>query len=275
MREAPGALRQKTSRSCLAPCGRSRISHTRLADDAGSLPHAGRIHQHAPGPAVDVKLLHNAAHAAHPGPLLGRRHRQSQMQGGRTLIDVVRIDDQRLGQLSGRAGELAEDQHALLVVSRRDEFFGHEIHAVMQAADDAEVGPSVIGGDVLRIVMFDPQINGLVSLSPESLIDAFGRGDDLLRELLILLNLGAAGSGDLDEGERADPFRLQLQQPFNGKEPLENALRIVQPFDADTDAMRVRESVDRADMCPARRTGGCSLALDWATRWKSGNGSPR
>ena len=73
----------------------------------------------------------------------------------------------------------------------------------------------------------------------------------LLRELLILIDLGAAGSGDLDEGERADPFRLQLQKPFDGEEPLENALRIIQPFDADTDAMRVGDAVDCADVGPA------------------------
>ena len=57
------------------------------------------------------------------------------VQRGRALVDVVGIDDQRLGELARRAGELAEDQHAALVVARGDELLGHQVHAVVQAAD--------------------------------------------------------------------------------------------------------------------------------------------
>ena len=49
------------------------------------------------------------------------------------LLDVVRVDDQRLGQLARRAGELRQHQHALLVVARGDELLRHQVHAVVQA----------------------------------------------------------------------------------------------------------------------------------------------
>ena len=55
------------------------------------------------------------------------------------LVEVVRIDDERLGQLARRAGERAEHQHAALVVARGDELLGDQVHAVVQAADVAEV----------------------------------------------------------------------------------------------------------------------------------------
>ena len=57
----------------------------------------------------------------HPLALLGRRHGQRLVQRVGALLDVVRIDDQRLRQLARRAGEAAQDQHAVLVVARGDE----------------------------------------------------------------------------------------------------------------------------------------------------------
>ena len=55
------------------------------------------------------------------------------------------IDLQRVGQLAGRAGELAEDQHAVLVGPAGDELLGDQVHPVVQRADDAEVGQPVQG----------------------------------------------------------------------------------------------------------------------------------
>ena len=52
---------------------------------------------------------------------------------------VVRIDDQRLGQLLRGAGQLAQNQHAVEVVARGDELLGDEVHPVVQRRDDAEV----------------------------------------------------------------------------------------------------------------------------------------
>ena len=74
-----------------------------------------------PGPAVDVELLHQVAHAAHARALLVGRHGEREVHRRGALLDVVGVDDQRLGQLARRAGELRQDQHALLVVARSDD----------------------------------------------------------------------------------------------------------------------------------------------------------
>ena len=58
-------------------------------------------------------------------------------------IDIVGIDDQRVLELLRRAGERAQHEHAVLVVSRRDELLGDQVHAVVQRADDAEVREAV------------------------------------------------------------------------------------------------------------------------------------
>ncbi len=56
--------------------GRSSIAlaPSRGAGDPPPVAHARRVEQHAPGPAVDVELLDQAAHAAHAVALLVGRH---------------------------------------------------------------------------------------------------------------------------------------------------------------------------------------------------------
>ena len=110
-------------------------------------PQARRVHEHPARPAVDVELGDERAHRPHAVPLLVRRHGERRREGGARLLEVVGVDDERLGQLARGAGELAQDQHALLVVPRRDELLGHQVHAVVQAAHVADVGRPVVAED--------------------------------------------------------------------------------------------------------------------------------
>ena len=67
----------------------------------------------------------------------------ARIEGVREAVDVVWVDDQRILQLLGRARQRAQHEHAVLVVARGDEFLGHQIHSIVQRADDAEVRESV------------------------------------------------------------------------------------------------------------------------------------
>ena len=60
------------------------------------------------------------------------RHRDGLVNGLGYLFDVVGIDQQRIGQFQRSAREGAQDQHAAIVVTRGHEFFGNQIHAIMQ-----------------------------------------------------------------------------------------------------------------------------------------------
>ena len=75
----------------------------------------------------------------------------------RALIGVIRIDNERLGQFTRGAGELRQDEHAALVLVGRDELLGHEVHAVVQAADEAEVGGAQVFVHGIRLVMLGQQ----------------------------------------------------------------------------------------------------------------------
>ena len=70
-----------------------------------------------------------------------------------TPSQVVRIDNERLGQLTRRTGKAAQQQHSVLVVARRHELLGHQVHAVVQAADVANVCRPIVPEDLGRLTV--------------------------------------------------------------------------------------------------------------------------
>src|SRR5665213_1058674 len=104
-----------------------------------------KLTDQAARPPVDIVLADVGAHALHADAALFRRHLQSAVDRVRHLVRVVRIHQERIGQLMARAGEAAQDQHALVVVARRHEFLCNQIHAVVQRRDQAEISGPVVG----------------------------------------------------------------------------------------------------------------------------------
>jgi hypothetical protein len=63
------------------------------------------------------------------------------------LPEIVGVHDERLGEIPRGAGELAEHEDTLLVVTRGHELLGHEVHPVVEAAHVTEVGGAVVAED--------------------------------------------------------------------------------------------------------------------------------
>src|SRR5207253_796912 len=179
------------------------------------LSHTGCIREHASCPAVDVELLDKSTHAPHPSTLLYLGHGQSDVERGGKLIDVVRVDHERLSQFTGSSRELTEDQDALLVIAGADEFFGDQIHPVVETADHTDIRAAITLTDLGRLVMLNFQTDRFVAIPPEPLVDLLCQCKHLAREVLVLFDDRAAGSGNLNECELADPFGLEFQQPFH------------------------------------------------------------
>ena len=59
------------------------------------------------------------------------------------LLDVERVDDERLGELRRRARELRQHQHAVLVDACRAELLGDQVHAVAQRRHEHDVGGAI------------------------------------------------------------------------------------------------------------------------------------
>jgi hypothetical protein len=110
-----------------------------MAWRAATTAHGGRVKQHAASPAENVELGDETAHQAHAVALFHFWHGQCHVKCGGALVSIVGIDDQCLGQFPCRTGELGQNEDAALVIACRDKFLGDQVHAVMQAADKAQI----------------------------------------------------------------------------------------------------------------------------------------
>ena len=95
------------------------------------------------------------------------------------------IDDQRLGQLLRRAGQLAQNQHAVEIVARGDELLRHKVHAVVQRRDDAEVREPVERHELrqLRATVFRYRIGPSSALPAVLRVDAARSGSSISAEI--------------------------------------------------------------------------------------------
>ena len=166
------------------------------------------------------------------------RHRGGPVQRIGRLFDVVRIDDQRFGQLACGAGEAAEDQHAVLVVARGDELLAHQVHAVVQAGDHADVGGAEQLVDRIVLVMLGQQVDRLVvrGLPKRLLMRSVARCDAFVEAAGIpraRLRVGAATCTNTNLPTHCGYFS---SRPLDRVQPLEDALGVVEPVDADREA---------------------------------------
>ncbi len=132
---------------------------------------ARRIQQHPPSPAIDIEVAYQLTHAAHALALLRLGHGQRSVERLRALLDVVRINDECLVQLARSAGELGQYQDAQLVIARSNEFFGDQIHAVMQAGDDADIAAAITARQPLGVEVLHAQQYGGCDQIDMALVD--------------------------------------------------------------------------------------------------------
>ena len=131
------------------------------------------------------------------------RHRERDAQRARALLDVVGVDDQRLGSSREAPANCDRISTPLLVVVRGDELLGHEVHAVVQAAHDADVGsPRMVlvhgVGLVVLVQQDDRRMRGMFGIQRVDL------GDAPVHTLGVVLVVGDGAPrrrGDLDERE--------------------------------------------------------------------------
>jgi hypothetical protein len=91
------------------------------------------------------------------------------------------------GKLARRAGELAEYEHARIVIARRDEFFRDEIHSVMKTAHKAQLRGAIVLVHFGRLVMLNEKNYCRMNSFRESRVDSrHQRANPLLIGLIIL-----------------------------------------------------------------------------------------
>ena len=134
----------------------------------------------------------------------------------------------------GRAAGVGEHEDAGMLggVNGR-ELLGDEVHAVGERGDDADVRGLQAGGDLVRRVRGEIQLDG-VRLA-EARVDALGDLDHGGALGLVLRHVVARGRGPLHEARLVAPALVPQQQPLERLEALADALRVVEPVDAEQD----------------------------------------
>src|SRR5262245_59614717 len=193
---------------------------------------AGQLGQQDAGPAVNVVLADVGPHAPHAGATLGHFHLDGLPDGLCHHLQIVRVDEQGVRQLTRRSREAAENEHAVLVVAGRDEFLGHQVHAVVERRHHAEVGAPIEAIDLAVVVVPLPIDDRLPVAVAQGLVHRPHRGLDLVLELLVARDAAPARRGDLHEDDPAAILRPPFEEPANGAESLRQPFGVVDALDA-------------------------------------------
>ena len=113
----------------------------------------------------------------------------------------------------------------------------------MQAGDDAHVGAAKQRIDLALVVVANGKPHRFVAGAAVPLVDFVGEPYRFGLQRMVRIELAARRRGGLDEDELALLFRPTDQEVVDGADAVENALGIVEPFDADRDADIVGQPV--------------------------------
>src|SRR5688572_29691320 len=130
----------------------------------------------------------------------------------RSGVDVVRIDEESLRQLSGGAREATEDQHPAAVVAHRHELLRDQVHAVMEGRHHAEVGMAIEGPDLRSVDMPIDVDDRAPVAGPDSLIDLIDGAAHLRLELTVTGDAAAARRRALNEHHPLAVLGIALEE---------------------------------------------------------------
>src|SRR5579864_9804016 len=188
---------------------RERLSHRRASPEAISASfrnlqaHFAKLSNQASCPPVHVVFAHGLAHSLHAHLFLFWLHFERRANRLRRLIDVIRIYLECIAQLSGGAGKATENQHTTLVVPGGNEFLRYQVHPIVQRSYQAKIGGTVVVLDLLVAVVPVEQHNWLPLIRLESPIDTVGLCLYFGLQVVITLDVCAAGSANLHKSKHA------------------------------------------------------------------------
>ena len=166
----------------------------------------------------------------------------------RGALRVIGIDHQHVVHLFVGAGEPREHQRAAVVDPGGGVLLGDQVHAVAQRRDQSHVGRAVHRDQIFLGLVLVAVVDGNATLAAETPVDTPDHLLDLLAQLLIDVHLGPRGGRDLDEGEASLQLLVAVEHDLHRVQALEDALRVVQPIDAEHQDIRTVGIADRGDL---------------------------
>ncbi len=163
-----------------------------------------------------------------PAVALGRRHRQRGVDRVGELLDVERVDRQRvLPELLVGAGVLREDRHPLALVDERA-LLGDEVHAVEHRVDQQHVVVAVRRHGLLQVVA-QLQLDRHPVRRAVAVVDDRHQRLDALQVLRVLGHVRAGGHQLRHERHALGELGVLLEEQVERREAAQHVLREVRP----------------------------------------------
>src|SRR5882724_10610530 len=210
-------------------------------------------------PPKDVLVTHDASHALHARTTLGLVHAERLQNRIGHLLDIVRIDEQSAGlELLGRAGELAQNERAILLDTARAIFLGYQIHSVFERRYEGDVAPAIMREEIIAIEAPKVILHRQPCAGREATVDVANQPVDALLELVISGNLHPARHDDLDQDYAAAQFRMPFQSGAKCAQALGNSLAVIEPV-RTKNQLTTRKSVAQLLRFFRDRVGSCAI----------------
>src|SRR6266496_4609046 len=182
-------------------------------------------------PPKDTFVTHDTSHALHARSALGRAYLKCFQNRVGHFFHIVRIDEQGAGlELLRRAGELAQDEHAIAVDTARAIFLRHEIHSILERRDEGDVASAVVREKIFTIEAAKMILHRQPGAGREAAVDIANQPIDALLELVIPGNLHPARHDDLYQDHAAAQFRMTFQSGAKCAQALGNSLAVIEPI---------------------------------------------
>src|SRR5205823_3649986 len=134
-------------------------------------------------------------------------------------------------ELLGRAGELAEDEHAIFVDTARAIFLGYQIHSVFERRYEGDVARAIMREEIVAIEAPKVILHRKPGAGREAAVDVANQPVDALLELVISGNLHPARHDDLNQDHAAAQFRMPFQSGAERAQALGNSLAVTEQIE--------------------------------------------
>src|SRR5579859_2688051 len=174
-------LQRPVSRPVLAPCLSAHAFHhfdTNLC----------QIGKKVRGPAVDVVLPHGMAHALHSLGLFLLRHFQCAVNGAGELSNVVGVHKHRVGQFVRSSSERAQEENSALILARRHELLGYEVHPIVERGHHAKGSGPIEASNLFMRMVFLAKNDRFPPRRLEAGVDAVRLRTHFVQEILVSLD---------------------------------------------------------------------------------------
>ena len=193
-------------------------------------------------PTLHVALADLVAQSGHPVAVArdGASRRRRRSRRCRAPV-VVRVDEHRVGQFVGGAGELRQDEHAVTVDVGRGVLLGDEVHPVAERRHQHHVAGAVERDELVERQRLVEVVDDRQADPAVDAVDLADEPFDLGPLVLVVLDALAGRGGDLHHDVALGSRVPSSSSACEGAQAQPDALGVVEAVDTEQDHLGVAE----------------------------------